>query len=337
MLSTTNTTTTTTTTAAALSVAYGVNIGHGHVKAVQIQTGRETAVCFPAQLAPAPPLFEGGAIDRPRTLVGAEAFYVGRHAGRRGRAMPTQQRLGDPTFLPALATAALAELEAQTPGYCVTGLPATWMQPQKMQVLAQHLRGAAGDLFSKIRVIPEPLGPIHAATLADDGVIAGDPALVDGTVLVVDWGFYTLDWVLVERLVPDARTAGTANVGMGVALEQLRGHLAAAFDRPFTLHQAEEAARTGYLGAAGQAHQLPAAWDLPIAQLAQEGVERLIEAVGAAAHVDAVLLAGGTVADERVGEALIHRFPHAVFSEAPQLAVARGFARYAMRCARGLV
>jgi hypothetical protein len=210
------------------------------------------------------------------------------------------------------------------------------MQPQRCAALASHIRSVAGDQFTKVRVIPEPLGPIHAATLDNDGHFDGDGCFLDGTILIVDWGFYTLDWVLVERLVPDPASAGTASTGMSVALDQIRQHIQAVFDRPFTLHETESAVRTGYIGAAGQVHQLPVGWDAPIVALAREGIGRLVEAVGTASHVDAVLLAGGTVADERVQEYLICQYPHAVISEAPQLAVARGMARLAVRYARGL-
>lgn len=322
-------------------VSYGLNIGHGYVKsAIASAAGAESAtpvVIFPAQIAPAPAQVEGAAQDRRRYSADGQAWFAGDDVPQRdAQTLLSPQRLSDPVFVPVLTQAALATIGAHEAGYCVTGLPATWaLDPQKCRRLADRLREGS-DLFTKIRVIAEPLGLIHAVSLTDQGEIVGDPALREGVVLVVDWGFHTLDLAIVDKLFPDRTTFRTFDLGMARALVQIQAQLQAAFGRDYSLHEVDVAVRSGMIKAAGGWHRLPAGWDAPILRLADAAELRITESVGLGANLDLVLLGGGSVCEPRLAEALIAAFPNSFLADAPQTAIARGYRNLGMRFVRGL-
>jgi hypothetical protein len=324
---------------ARLSTSYGLNLGHGWVKSAvaTLDDTRAPVVVFPAQIAPAPRAVEGAAQDRPRYHAAGQDWFVGTDARRGVRTLLSQQRLSDPVFLPVLTQAALDAHGATSLGYCVTGLPATWsLDAAKCKQLADRLREAT-DLFSKIRVIAEPVGLIHAVSLGAHGDVVGDPVLRDGTVLVGDWGYHSFDIAVVDRLFPDRTTFGTfVDLGFSRALIQIQAQLQAVFGRDYSLYEVDMAVRNGVIMAAGQAHPLPHGWDAPILALAEDAITRITESVGSGASVDAVLLGGGAIGEERLAEALITAFPHSMLADDPQTAIARGYRNLGMRFVRGL-
>jgi hypothetical protein len=323
-----------------ITTSYGLNIGHGFVKSVVSSLASADdghIVVFPSQIAPAPAAVEGACSDRARYEAGGAQWFAGYEApSRSAQTLLSSQRLSSPVFVPVLTQAALDAHGATQLGYCVTGLPATWsLDPQKCRQLAERLRQGT-DLFAKIRVIAEPLGLIHALSLNSVGDVTGDPALRDGVVLVVDWGFHTLDLAIVDRLFPDRTTFRTFDLGMARALVQIQAQLQAVFGRDYSLHEVDEAVRSREIKAAGGWHPLPAGWDAPIVQLGVDAVGRITESVGLGAGVDLLLLGGGSVGDPRLAEALIAAFPNSLIDHEPQTAIARGYRNLGMRFVRGL-
>ena len=219
-------------------------------------------VVFPAMISRAG-RGVAGAIARVETVsAGGSQWWVGEDAllAPAPLTLLAQERLSDPAFLPALVRSALqrlGNLNGASSGVCVTGLPATWAaDPEKARALGAHLRDASSG-YSGIRVIPEPLGLLYAEALDNHGQVAGDPALLEGQVAVVDLGHHTVDVAVLRRLVPAPTGLDTYQLGTSRPLQQIRAHLSAAFERELTLFEADQAVRAQALLIAGQPRSLP--------------------------------------------------------------------------------
>jgi hypothetical protein len=320
------------------SAGHGPNIGHGYVKYVIIdKQGQELEpVVFPAMLGRAVRSVVG-AITRAETVEQAGAQWW---TGEDALLAPTpltilaQERLQDPAFIPALVRGALQRMGAlngSSGGYCVTGLPATWAADTAMaRALGKHLR-AAHPGYGAIRVIPEPLGLVYAAALDNHGQVAGDPAMLSGTVGVIDIGHHTVDAAVLRRLVPVPTSLDTYALGTARPLQQIRALLSATFERELTLFEADQAVRAGGIAVAGRERALPSGWDRPLTQSGAAIVARLTEAWGSGAQLDVILIGGGGAELPQLVAAIQERYPHAQVVAQPQTAIARGYARLARR------
>jgi hypothetical protein len=319
-------------------MAHGPNIGNGFVKYIVIDANGEELppVVFPALIAPAQLAVAGALGQVEPVVVNGHAWWVGEGAllDETPRSLLGQERLHDGSFVPALLARALRELDAYggaQEGICVTGLPATWAQDaSKAKLLGERLRAAVPP-YTRIRVIPEPLGMIYAVTLDTDGQIVGDDALLRGHVAVVDGGHGTVDLALVKQLTPLANGLRTWQLGTSRPLGQIQAHLGAAFDREFSLHEVDAAVRQSSVVVAGRRRPLPDHWDRPLIENGQAIASRLTEALGSGAQFDGILLGGGFALEPRLTAPILAQFAHAQIVDQPQLAIARGYARLARR------
>jgi hypothetical protein len=194
------------------SAGHGPNIGHGYVKYVVIdREGNELEpVVFPAMVSRAGRSVAGAIAHVDTVSAGGAQWWTGEDAllAPSPLTILAQERLSDPAFVPALLRSALkrlGNLNGASSGVCVTGLPATWAaDTEKARARGAHLRDAHSG-YSGIRVIPEPLGLVYAEALDNHGQVAGDPALLEGQVAVVDLGHHTVDVAVLRRLVPPRR------------------------------------------------------------------------------------------------------------------------------------
>lgn len=321
-------------------VGHGVNIGHGFVKYLVIDAaGQELpAAVFPAMIGRARRQVSGSIASASTVRADGAEWWTGEDALLSSSVLTSvsQERLDDPAYIPALTRSALARLSlnGSSAGYCVTGLPATWAAERtKAQALGARLREATADYLG-IRVIPEPLGLVYAALLDNDGQIAGDPAMERGQVAVVDLGFHTVDVAVIRRMVPAPSALDTYQLGTARPLREIRAKLVAHFERELSLYETDLAVRAGRLDVAGSSRPLPAGWDRPLVQNAESVAARLVEAWGRGAQFDTILIGGGGAALAPLVQAITRRFGHARVVDAPQLAIARGYARLARRLAR---
>ncbi len=320
------------------TAGHGPNIGHGYVKYVVIdKNGNELEpVIFPALIGRAGRSV-AGAIGRVATVqADGVPWWVGEDAllAPSPLTILAQDRLSDPAFVPALIRGALQRfgaLNGTSSGICVTGLPATWASdPEKARALGVHLREAHSG-YRGIRVIPEPLGLVYAATLDAHGQVVGDPALLEGNVAVVDLGHHTVDVAVLRRMVPVPTGLATYHLGTARPLQQISGQLSAAFERELSLYEADQAVRAQALLVAGHPRPLPRGWDRPLLQNGEAIVARLVEAWGSGAQFETILIGGGGAELTPLVTAIQRRFTHARPVEQPQTAIARGYARLARR------
>lgn len=327
-----------------MTAGHGANIGNGFTKYVVVDDSNiEHTVIFPSMIGRASRSVAGSIVKLHAVDGSGAQWWTGEDALFASSAitMLSQQRLTDPTFIPALVRGALQRFAQQVPplngamsGFCVTGLPATWAQdPDKARALGQRLRDAHNG-YSGIRAIPEPLGIIYAMLLDSAGEIIGEPALQTGQIAIVDLGQLTADVAVVRRLVPLPPSLQTYQLGAAEPLGQIRALLSAKFDRDFSLFETDQIVRAGSLTVSGQAHALPQGWDRPLIDNGLAIAARLGEAWKSGSHLDAILIGGGGAEIEPIVDAILKRFPHAEVVDEPQLAIAQGYARLARRLAR---
>jgi hypothetical protein len=321
---------------------HGPNIGHGFNKYVVIdQDGTELQpIIFPSVIARAGTHVSGALTRVTEISVGNERWWVGEDAllSPNSLTLLAQERLHDTTFIPALLRCTLKRLglrNGSATSYCVTGLPATWAaDPAKARLLGERLRSAT-SIYTGIRVIPEPLGLIYAMLLDNNGQIAGDDALSNGRVAVVDLGHHTVDVAVIQRLTPVPSSLNTFTLGTAQPLRMIRARLSAAFERELTLYETDQAVRTGALSVAGQLRSLPNNWDQPLHENGEAVATRLVEEWGRGTQFDIILIGGGGAEEDRLVQAIKQRFAHAVTVERPQAAIARGYAKLARRLGKG--
>ena len=145
-------------------ISYGINVGHGFVKATKNVAGVESSIVFPAMLAPASKGLYGSDREIPTVQFAGRHWWTGEDALYAGgqQTSLSQERLVDPEFIPVLVRGALQRLGvfdiAAASGLCVTGLPATWSKHEHLRkALGARLREAT-QLFTKVMVVAAPWG-----------------------------------------------------------------------------------------------------------------------------------------------------------------------------------
>ncbi|KPL90750.1 ParM/StbA family protein [Herpetosiphon geysericola] len=324
------------------TIAYksiGINAGHGYTKVAGITSdGRMVEVRLPSQLSPASAVVTGAISMRRQIYVGGNGFWVGEDAsGANPRTDLTQGRLDDPVLIPALVRKGWALLgsELAPNGFYVSCLPATWAMDQALcGKLAGKLRYAGVDRANSIRIIPEPLGLAYDQLLDVHGQSSSTfAALEHGIILVVDIGHNTLDFIVLNRMVPMADSLESYGLGTSGALNMIRARLSARYDRPFSVYETDLAIRSGSVMVAGQARDLYDGWDAPIGVLANDIVATLASTIKSGAQFDAILIGGGGAELGQITTAIRDRYQHAIVVEDPQGAIARGCAKLGARLA----
>lgn len=321
------------TSAAGAATVLGINVGHGYTKLYSFGAAGVQSYSMPSLIAEARQTRDD-LVKVETVRIGQQAFWVGTDAARAAaRPAFTQDRLYDPTYIPALVKAGLRrlgrpELELYD-ALVVTGLPATWATVREhAQAVAERLRAGAHPIpLGKVRVIAEPVGCVYAAMLTDSGEIVDD-VYRRGSVAVVDLGHGTVDTAVVTQLVTDQASLTTYQLGTVRPLTQLQQWLSGRTEVDFALHQVEGAVRTGQIHLAGRDEPLPDGWERPFAENGRLIAAKLEQSWGKGRQFDAIVLGGGGAEIPLLVAAIRDRFPHAAVIAEPQLAIARGYARY---------
>jgi hypothetical protein len=318
-------------------IYHGVNIGHGYVKYITLDENgiEQTLPPFPAMIAPARSDV-GTLAEAPTTELDGIPYWVGEEA--RLSPYPTtilaQERLTNATFIPVLVRSAIQRLELEdSPGPCVTCLPATWAQDrEKCRSLGQQLRAGArnGDFYTRIRVVPEPVAMLCAVALGNKGTTTNID-LVQGTVGIIDLGHHTVNIAAVNNLQLVDGSLHTWNLGSARPLAQIASRLSAHFERELSLNDADQIVRNQAIVIRGVAQPLPPNWETPLRENGQAIATKVQEVWGSGAHLDTILIGGGGAALAQIVQGIRDHFPHARRLQDPQQAIALGCARFARR------
>lgn len=322
---------------------YGVNIGHGYVKGVRINgEGVELPpVIFPALVAPAGRSVAGALVNETRVKHLGETYWVGESAlmSEQPLSRLDQSRIVDPVIIPVLVRHMLRRFGALVgaQGYCVTGLPTTWMANSDLcHALGARLRDGAEEtdawkLFTGIKVIDEPLGAAYDAILDTNGEIVGPSDYRTGQIGVVDLGHNTVDVAVLHKLAPVASRMATFELGTAGPLNTIRALVSGMYNRQLTTYEADMAAREGVVRVRGEEKPLPSGCEAALRQNGDQVAEALASLWRGAHDLDVILVAGGGSHVAAITDAIRDAFPHATILPDGQLAIARGYAKLARR------
>jgi plasmid segregation protein ParM len=323
----------------------GLDVGYSNLKIAVGESGTAPQVMVrPAGAAPLDRLGERIGAGLPQDVVIVDVD------GQRWAAAVEPARLGgwqrslhaDYAATPAywaLVTAALVLADRPVVERLVTGLPVDQARdPRRREALRRALIGhhdteSGGVEVRDVRIVPQPVGAfidllwsdLEAETLA---------RLEEGTVLVLDAGYYSFDWAIVVARELRRGASGTSLEAMSVLLERAAGLIAEQHGgRPQPL-ALEAALRRGreHLLVLGKRVSLQAALERAAVEVGGIALEALRQALRReVTNVDLVLETGG-------GGALFGRQAAELFSGAevrlardPVGANARGFFRYGQR------
>ena len=232
-----------------------------------------------------------------------------------------------PEYL-ALLRGALADMRLSEINLLVAGLPVSWLNTKsselKERLSGDHPIGKGSTVkVEKVLVLAQPLGGF-----IDYALSSGRYGQMRETRnLVIDPGFFTVDWVLAKGIQPISERCGSFPGGISAVLRKLAESIGKEqrleLDDPVVL---DRALRTGRLNLFGR--EIPVARHLAAARLiADEAATTVANSVGDGRDVDAIVLVGGGA--EFFRPALSRRFPRHLVQVVPDpvFANVRGFQR----------
>lgn len=313
----------------------GLDIGYSNVKLAMGESAAAPVVSLsPAGAAPVDRLPEslGKSDDVLRVMVGDELWAACVNPGKFSlwnRALHQDYSRSD--SYRALFHAALLLSERNVLDLVVTGLPvAQWLDRAHRDEILQRLTGCHRITkkrevrVAQVRVIPQPIGGYLDVLWSG----ANCAVLEEGRVLVIDPGFFSVDWVVVEAGDLRKTSSGTSLEAMSVLLDHASRLMAEEHGGKVSVDRLEEVLRTGRVQVLlyGQTIDIGPYLRQAAQRVAPVALEALRESIRKeSGSVDAILLTGGG-ADfyEPVVRAL---FPSnsIIIPEKPELANARGF------------
>lgn len=319
------------------SIVRSIDVGYGSVKfVVSTAIGQPLSYrSFPSLVAH-PPCHDlsGGVIaDRDTTIVEVEgiAYEVGPQVelalGTQAVRILNKDYTSQREYL-ALLYGALQLMNTPEIDQLVVGLPvsllATKATALKFVLEGPHNTSHCRSVYvNRALVLAQPIGG-----LIDFASSCGDYEKLRRTNnLIIDIGFYTLDWVVSRGIQPIPARCGSFSGGMHAVVQRLAQALSAAFRIDFDDYTTlDRGLREGVLRIYGE--DLALADYLPAVQPAVDAaVNALINSVGDGRDLDNVVLVGGGAAFFR--SAIEHRFPsHQIqIASEPAFANVRGFQR----------
>jgi plasmid segregation protein ParM len=332
-----------------MGVVVGLDIGYSNLKVVVGEHGRPPRVLVrPAGAGPVERLGEqlanrGGAdplapiqvdIDGQRWVAGVAPSRL------EGWARPLHADYSATPVYEALAKAALVLAGERSIDRLVTGLPVSQMQDQaRKERLRQILCGVHETAFGRIEVgevqiLAQPIGTFVDTLWSGSADLDQVERMVGSTVVVLDVGFYSVDWAVIVQNAVRRDASGTSLDAMSVLIEGAAKRIATDYGgRPQPL-AVEAALREGrnWMLVLGERVPLQRFID----QAAREACPPALEAMRQAlrrenTNVDFIVVTGG--GGNLYAAGIAQLFPDAKVRSAadPVGANARGFFRYGCR------
>ena len=311
-----------------------VDVGYGNTKYVMARAEREIRCAMFPSLAPVAPQLElatgmGMTRDTVTVEVDGVRYEVGPGARLGLKAHHTRILHGDyvqtPEYL-ALLRGALAYMQVAQLDLLVVGLPVGLMN-SKAQALAQQLKGThpVGDgrevVVRHVWTLAQPLGGFLDYAMGQ-GLYE---TLADQVNLIIDPGYYTVDWLtgLGLKVMPE-RTGSFAG-GTHAILQTIARSVSEALGVAYTdIDAIDRALAQGRLRIGGREIDLAPHWRLAQARM-HEAVNAIANSVGDGLDVNNIILVGGGA---KFYEAAIRRrfaAPRLTVAPDPVFANVRGF------------
>ncbi|MDA8205059.1 MAG: ParM/StbA family protein [Thermaerobacter sp.] len=220
-----------------------IDCGHGFTKA--LSTGGRRLV-FPSLICAQPTALDLGEFAPSQSVsIGGIPYLVGEPARKHATPLWSREKAGDPDTLRLILVAA-ARLGAVGPVQVATGLPLAWYGSQR-RTFREALTGFGAPIALPGQP-PQRLW-IESAVVLPQGVAAAGPVLAapdyePGQYLIVDVGYRTTDYLVVEKtpagdLAFAADSAGSIELGMHAVSQFVAHALSEQYHVPFTPEEIE--------------------------------------------------------------------------------------------------
>jgi plasmid segregation protein ParM len=212
----------------------------------------------------------------------------------------------------ALYKAALGKMGVSQIDVLVTGLPVAHLERRKGSVQEQfrgsHVTGDGSTVFVRqVQVIAQPMGG-----LLDHCIDRGGAWQVDRSMkhLLVDPGYYTLDWVIAEGLKEVPKRSGSYATGVSHVLAQVAAEIGKATNHPFDdLNKLDDGIRAGRMRVRGTTLEL-GTYKPSIKTVWGPALHALKNSVGDGRAFDEIFVVGG-------GAHLLERHLQELFPDHP--------------------
>ncbi|GLW61516.1 hypothetical protein Hthe01_18650 [Hydrogenophilus thermoluteolus] len=313
----------------------GIDIGYSNLKLAFGQKGEAPKTQLrPAGAAPADRFgsrFDGKAHDDfLHVLVDGQQFIAGVSPDRAEMWSRTlHEDYPSSASYKALFHAGLLLSEMDRIDLLVTGLPVSqYLEEPRRKALAEKMKGThqitpkRSVTVEKVKVIPQPVGGLL------DYIDQENAEIEDARVLVVDPGFFSVDWVVIANNDLHRHSSGTSLNASSVVLEEASRLIAKDYGAAVKTESLENAIRSGKTTVLVFGQRVEIAPYIEgaaktVAPVVVESIQKSLRTEGAA--LDLIVLVGGGAAFFR--EALQAAFPRlqVVSPQEPVFSNARGF------------
>ena len=232
----------------------------------------------------------------------------------------------------ALFKAALRRAGRERVDVLVTGLPVSQHQdPARRDKLKQSLVGShqvtpsSRVTVQRVAVLSQPTGTYLDA-------VATRPDLLDlfenGRTVVLDPGFFSMDWLVIDRGRVNKASSGTSLNAMSVLIERVVALVREATGAVIDHNRIEDALRLGQdqILVYGQWVSIKTYLENAEQSVAAAAMTELRRAMrGDASAIDVVLIAGGGAKSYEATATQVFPYSRVIIPDAPELANARGF------------
>ncbi|MGL4446801.1 MAG: ParM/StbA family protein [Shewanella sp.] len=315
----------------------GVDIGYSNLKLAFGQSGSAPkTIILPAGAGPADHMAEriGGGDDETCLYVSVdnERWAAGICAGR----LQSWERELHPEYpstktYKALFHAALLMAETESIDLIVTGLPVTqFNEPQRKSDLVNRLKGIHQVTPKRtitvhdVKVLPQPAGAYM------DLVQTGDDLglIEEGRVVVIDPGFFSVDWVALDAGEIRYSSSGTSLQAMSVILETIDKLISEDHGAKVGMDRLERAMRTGLFDVLlfGEKVKILPYLNVALKKVAPVALTAMRQSMrNESINADLVLIAGGGATAYKEAAKEIFSRSKIIVPEQSVLANARGF------------
>jgi plasmid segregation protein ParM len=233
------------------TITLGMDIGYSNLKLALKRDDHEQSIILPSGAAPADKFgtrFDGSLnTEHIHVLVDGQAYIAGvspDKAALHSRALHAEY--ASSASYKALFHAALLLAEADEIDVLVTGLPISQFNDterktalEKMMTGSHHVTPARSIVVKKTLVVPQPIGGFL------DYVKSKKVDVEDSRIFVIDPGFFSVDWVVINDGNLQKQSSGTSLSASSVILEQCAISIAQHYGAKVAIEVLENALRAG--------------------------------------------------------------------------------------------
>jgi len=193
----------------------------------------------------------------------------------------------------ALIHGALLRMGVAEIDLMVVGLPVKLMADKRDRLRhslkGRHRIGDTDVSVADVLVLPQPLGSL-IYHIKQKNLFH---TITDGACLIIDQGFFTTDWLVVQGLKPMPARCSSSPTGVSALLKKIARDLVKHTGTPFEdLYELDKGLHTGHFRLFGKPFDLS-----PLITSAKQVfaplVAELVNTVGSAGNIDRILLTGG--------------------------------------------